>query len=287
MFTPSLPLMSAPPKPAISSAPPPLAPFSLSASLLALPCSLDLSLDFQSPALPWAFVLSVLWASSCHRLLRGSSRHQVLPSICSAVVDCFSGCSAMIVSNPVCSTLVTLLLVSASDITPTERWLNVWCMWHTKVETLQECRSRRWIGWILQDFQETHVLHSLMFRLETKMRWCHTPSRKKKAVVFTTVTTSQGRRTSTIIMWMFFFFFFGKLCKWCSRIWKSILSRRGQSLTLNWCCSTECTNQTVSWYIHKIKNYTDMRTCSLSVNQMRMSFVTTATAECSFRIILC
>ncbi len=36
---------------------------------------------------------------------------------------------------------------------------------------------------------------------------------------------------------------------WCSRI----LSRRGQSLTLNECCSTECTNQTVSWNIHKIK----------------------------------
>ncbi len=30
---------------------------------------------------------------------------------------------------------------------------------------------------------------SLTFRLETKMPWCQTPSRKKKAVVFTTVTT--------------------------------------------------------------------------------------------------
>ncbi len=31
---------------------------------------------------------------------------------------------------------------------------------------------------------------SLTFRLETKMRWRQTPSRKKKAVVFTTGTTS-------------------------------------------------------------------------------------------------
>ncbi len=31
---------------------------------------------------------------------------------------------------------------------------------------------------------------SLTFRLETKMPWHQTPSRKKKAVVFTTVTTN-------------------------------------------------------------------------------------------------
>ncbi len=31
---------------------------------------------------------------------------------------------------------------------------------------------------------------SLKFRLETKMPWRQTPSRKKKAIVFTTVTTS-------------------------------------------------------------------------------------------------
>ncbi len=29
-------------------------------------------------------------------------------------------------------------IVLASDATPTDRWLNVWCIWHTKVETLQE-----------------------------------------------------------------------------------------------------------------------------------------------------
>ncbi len=32
--------------------------------------------------------------------------------------------------------------------------------------------------------------HSLTFRLETKLLWCHTPSQKKKDVVFTTVTMS-------------------------------------------------------------------------------------------------
>ncbi len=59
-----------------------------------------------------------------------------------------------------------------------------------KVETLQEFRSRRQIGWIIQDFWETCVLRSLTLRLETKMPWRQTPSRKKKAVVFTNVTTS-------------------------------------------------------------------------------------------------
>ncbi len=73
---------------------------------------------------------------------------------------------------------------------PTDRWLNVWCIWRTKVETLQEFRSRHWICWIIQDFQETCVSRSLTFRLETKMPWRQTPSRKKKAVVFTAVTTN-------------------------------------------------------------------------------------------------
>ncbi len=81
-------------------------------------------------------------------------------------------------------------VVSASDVTPTDRWLNVWCIWHTYLETLQECRSCRRIGWIIQDFRETCVSHSLTFCLETKMLWRQTPSRKKKAVVFTNVTTN-------------------------------------------------------------------------------------------------
>ncbi len=85
---------------------------------------------------------------------------------------------------------ISVSLVSASDVTPMDRWLNVWCIWHTYLETLQECRSRHRIGWIIQDFRETCVSRSLTFRLETKMQWRQTPSRKKKAVVFTNVTTS-------------------------------------------------------------------------------------------------
>ncbi len=37
-------------------------------------------------------------------------------------------------------------LVSASDVTPTDHWLNVWCILHTYQEILQEFRSRRQIG---------------------------------------------------------------------------------------------------------------------------------------------
>ncbi len=71
-----------------------------------------------------------------------------------------------------------------------ERWLNVWCIWHTKVETLQELRSRPLICWIIQDFRQMCVSRSLTFLLETKMPWRQTPSRKNKAVVFTNVTTN-------------------------------------------------------------------------------------------------
>ncbi len=85
-------------------------------------------------------------------------------------------------------------VVSASDVIPTERWLNVWCIWHTKVETLQEFQCRRRIGWIIQEFRKcvcvACVSRSLTSRLETKMPWSQTPSRKKKAVVFTAVTTN-------------------------------------------------------------------------------------------------
>ncbi len=78
---------------------------------------------------------------------------------------------------------------------PTERWLNVWCIWHTFLETLQECRSRRLTGWIKPNFRETRVSRLFSVRWETKMPWRQTPSRKKKAVVFTNVTTNayQGR----------------------------------------------------------------------------------------------
>ncbi len=87
---------------------------------------------------------------------------------------------------------VTLILVSASDVT--DHWLNVWCIWYTYLETLQECRSRCRIGWLMQEFRETCVLRSLMFCLETKMPWHQITSRKKKAVVFTNVTANLYQR---------------------------------------------------------------------------------------------
>ncbi len=62
-------------------------------------------------------------------------------------------------------------LVSASE---------VWCIWHTKVETLQECRSRRRIGWIMLDFRETCVSRSLTFRQETRCRDAKPPHERRK-----------------------------------------------------------------------------------------------------------
>ncbi len=81
-------------------------------------------------------------------------------------------------------------LVSASDVTPTDRWLNVWCIWHTFLETLQECRGRHLTGWIKPDFRETRVSRLISVCRETKMPWRQTLSRKKKAIVFITVTTN-------------------------------------------------------------------------------------------------
>ncbi len=83
--------------------------------------------------------------------------------------------------------MVKFSLVSASDVTPTDRWLNVWCIWHTYLETLQECRSRRRIGWIIQDFWETCVSRSTW---KQRCRGTKPPSWKKKAIVFTNVTTN-------------------------------------------------------------------------------------------------
>ncbi len=59
----------------------------------------------------------------------------------------------------------------ASDVTSTDRWLNFWCIWHAKMETLQKFQRRHQIGLIIQDFQEKCVLPSLTFCLETKMRF--------------------------------------------------------------------------------------------------------------------
>ncbi len=81
-------------------------------------------------------------------------------------------------------------VVSASDVTPTERWLNGWYIWHTFLETLQECRSRHLTGWIKPDFWETRGSRLFSARRETNMPWRQSPSRKKKAVMFTNVTTN-------------------------------------------------------------------------------------------------
>ncbi len=86
-----------------------------------------------------------------------------------------------------------LRLVSASDII-TDRWLNDWCIWYTYLETLQKCRSRRRIGWIIRDFWETCVSRSLTFCLKKKMQWRQTPSWKKKVIVFTNVTANAYQR---------------------------------------------------------------------------------------------
>lgn len=58
--------------------------------------------------------------------------------------------------------------------------MNAWCIRHSKWETLRNFQNRHLIGWILQDFRETFVSHSLTVRLETKSLWHRTPLWKKK-----------------------------------------------------------------------------------------------------------
>ncbi len=67
--------------------------------------------------------------------------------------------------------VITAHIVSTSDVTPTERWLNVWCIWHSFLETLQECRSRHLTSLIKPDFWETRVSRLFSVRRETKMPW--------------------------------------------------------------------------------------------------------------------
>ncbi len=70
------------------------------------------------------------------------------------------------------------------------------------------------------------------------------------------------------------------------RVWKleSNSWRRYRLCTFRLRPSTDCftSRRCVK---HKIKNNSDIRACSLSVNQTCTSFVTTATAEYSFRIM--
>ncbi len=76
---------------------------------------------------------------------------------------------------------IRVFLVSAPDLTHGPLANRLMHM-YTYLETLQECWSRRRIGWIIQDFWETFVSRFLMFLLETKRPWRQTPPRKKKAV---------------------------------------------------------------------------------------------------------
>lgn len=70
---------------------------------------------------------------------------------------------------------------------PMNHWLNIGCIQHTKLETLQDFEIHHLIGWILQDFWETCGLCFLTVHLVTKPFF---PSRKKEAKVFTTVIMS-------------------------------------------------------------------------------------------------
>ncbi len=86
----------------------------------------------------------------------------------------------------ICYYLVSLNLRRHAHGTLAKRW----CIWHTFLETLQECRSRHLTGWIKPDFWETQESRLFSVCRETKMPWRQTPSQKKKAVVFTNVTTN-------------------------------------------------------------------------------------------------
>ncbi len=91
----------------------------------------------------------------------------------------------------------TNMEVSASNVTPTDRWLSVWCIWYTTL-IWKHFRSVEVVVGLVELFRISgrRVCRGfLMFCLETKMLWRQTPSRKKKAVEFTNVTANayQGR----------------------------------------------------------------------------------------------
>ncbi len=63
-------------------------------------------------------------------------------------------------------------------------------MVHLSGYTSVVSKSRRRIGWILEDFRETCVSCSLTFCLETKMPWHQTPSQRRKLSRSTNVTAN-------------------------------------------------------------------------------------------------
>ncbi len=74
------------------------------------------------------------------------------------------------------------------SLTSTGRWMNVWYIWHTNVEKLQEFRSRHRIGWTGFPGDVCVVLFNVLSGYKDVV----TPnsSRRKKYTVFTTMMTS-------------------------------------------------------------------------------------------------
>ncbi len=105
-----------------------------------------------------------------------------IPVLCRSTTLFLTSLDSSLVLVVVESLFAGELPVSASDVTMH--------MAHLSGNTCVECRSLCRIGWIIQDFRETCVLCSLTFRLEIKMPWRQTPSRKKNAVMFTNVMTN-------------------------------------------------------------------------------------------------
>ncbi len=83
---------------------------------------------------------------------------------------------------------MTPLHLVVSDITPTDRWLNVWCIWQTKLETLQVSKSS--LDWLNYTGFPGDVCVAF-FNVLPGNKGAVMPNslKKKKAVVFTTVTT--------------------------------------------------------------------------------------------------
>ncbi len=73
-------------------------------------------------------------------------------------------------------------LVSASGVTPTERWLNVWCIWHT---FWKHFRSVKVVIWLVELNRISGRCVFIFGPPGNKDAVAQNPSRKKKAFVFT------------------------------------------------------------------------------------------------------
>ncbi len=78
-------------------------------------------------------------------------------------------------------------VVSASDVRPMNHWLNVWCIWHTKVETLHEFQSRHQIGWIIHYFRGDVCV--AFFNVPPGKQDTVTPNERRKPSCLQTVMT--------------------------------------------------------------------------------------------------